>query len=601
MRFKTLHFVSLAFLIFLPSIAFPWGSLVPGETHQYIINTAYNRLKEDPAFATNLFPIFSAIKGHEGVQWTADGLFGVGPDGKGMSNYSEHYYNPSTGEGNGPKAAARYYSYLVRENIVGKVSSEAGAKAAAYSAHFLADMFVPYHVVGMSRGKADKIWVEQTAIHPGVINLGTSITGSPKLSYWTPFKGGNQNFNTELIRFVNSTEPPEADWFDPWYFNGNTETMMIKTSSHVAWEAIANGTPMLLIHDRAGQGLPGYDPQWKNADPSFTKPWDSQVKQVEKLAVLSATETHSRLESYFENPTPALRNAIQTVYSMWRSSFSGLRPAIEYQPDGPNTYKVIGKIDNYTNATVTSVRALLTAAGCTLSGQGEMALSVNIGPKEKATTLPWRVETTDKLCRLNLAVIGSYPIPDLQYAVAERTFFPEQSKTEPVKPSQPRPPSGAVVAAPPQPSMPGGRWVLTAKPPFAKIFNPGAVQRVEQRNDGYRGIFYMRGEARELWGSFALPPAELQAGDTLRVEISTNYDMEVKLNAYAIPHYGAYTTVSRRAMNNGALTETARALQEVRMPPREVNRPDHKVTVNVEVSVSADWYAVWQYEYTWVP
>jgi len=432
MRYKIYCLVFLI-TVFLPATVFPWGSLFPGETHQFVIDAAYTRLKADPAYAVNIFPTQSAIKGHEGVQWTANGLFGVGPDGAGMSTYSEHYYNPITGDGNGPNAAARYFSTLIRCNITGKANSEAGAKSAAYSAHFLADMFVPYHTVGASRKRAEKIWVEQNTAHSGTINLGTSITGSSKLSYLTPFKGGNNNFHTELSRFITLTDPPEVDWFDPWYFNGNTDTMMIKTSSHVAWEAIANRTPIITFQKRAGQGLSGYDPQWKNSPITGFKQnaWDSQSGQVRLLAIQSATETRGKLEAYFEDPTPALKKTIQSVYTIWRASFSGLRPTIEYQPDGPNNYKVVGKIENYAGAPVSSVRTLLTATDCKVSGQGEVALSGSISPKGKTATPPWRVETTDKQCRLNLQVIGSYPIPDLQYAAVERTFIPEQSKMQP--------------------------------------------------------------------------------------------------------------------------------------------------------------------------
>lgn len=427
-------FLTFLAALLLPAAAFPWGSLYPGETHQYIVDTAYNRLKADPAYAANLFPTLSMIKGHEGVQWTANGLFGVGPDGAGMSTYSEHYYNPKTGEGNGPTSSARHFSALVRSNLSGKPNTEAGGKAAAYSAHFLADMFVPYHVVGTSRKNAEKIWVEQNTAHPGTINLGISITGSQKLTYLTPFKGGNNNFNTELTRFITLTDPPESDWFDPWYYNGNTDTMMIKTSSHVAWEAIANGTPVITIQKRAGQGVQGYDPQWKNAaTPRFNQNlWDGQSAQVRKLAIYSATETRSRLEAYFNDPTPALMNTIQSVYSLWRASFSGLRPTITYQPDGSNSYKITGTIKNLASAPVNSVQVRLTAKDCTVTSPEEQTVGL-IGVGFNRSAAPWGVTTTDKLCKLKLEVVGSYPIPDLQYAVEETVFFPQQ-KPEPAKP-----------------------------------------------------------------------------------------------------------------------------------------------------------------------
>jgi len=438
MRSSSICLTALFFLL-LPSSAFPWGSLYPGETHQYIIATAFKRLKSDPAFAPQLFPTFSTLKQHEGVQWTANGLFGVGPDGEGMSTYSEHYYNPVTREGNGPTAAARYFTYLARENISAKPGSEAGAKAAAFSAHFLADMFVPFHVVGTSRSNATRIWTEQNLKHRGVINLGRSITGSQKLAYWTPFKGGNENYHTELSRFINKTDPTEVDWFDPWYYNGNTETMMIKTSSHVAWEAIANGTPVIEIHKRSDQGTPGYDPQWSNTHlTGFGElPINAQADQVRKLAILSATDTRTNLDSIFEDPTTSLSNAIRAVYTIWRASFSGLRPEIIFEPDGPNAYKVTGRVGNYANANASSVRTRLTSVDCTVAGPNEKTVGALHSRRRKDTT-PWRVMTSNRLCRLKLEVMGDYPIPDLQYSFAERSFFPQQTdeRPEPKKPEQ---------------------------------------------------------------------------------------------------------------------------------------------------------------------
>lgn len=452
MMFKTSLFSFLvSLLLLLPSPAYPWGSLVPAETHQYIIHAAYDRLKADPAFATHLFPSVNAILGHEGVEWTIGsavkggsdyapvGLSGVGPDASGMSKYSEHYYNPIIQEGNGPDAAARYFKVLVQQNLTGNKGREASGKAAAYSAHFLADMFVPYHVVGSSRATAEKIYKEQTAKHPGEINLGQNIVGSYKLSYLTPFKGGNPNFHTEMFRVVKKTDPAEVDWFDPWYFNGNSEAMMIKTSSHVAWEAFPNGATMISVHNRAGKGLPGYDPNWKNAPVSGfnTNLWDEQARQVQKIALLSAAETRNRLESYYEDPTPALANTIQTVYTMWRASFSGLRPAIEYQPDGPNRYKVTGKIANQASGSVKSLKVRLTAIDCTVSNRQDKAID-HVAAGRTGNTTPWQVTTSDKLCRLKLEVIGSYEIPDLQYAAVERTFFPQQVKeTVKAKPQEP--------------------------------------------------------------------------------------------------------------------------------------------------------------------
>ena len=539
------HWLALIVVLFVmrAAPAFSWGSLYPGETHQYIIKTAYDRLKVDPAYAPNLFPTFSVIKGHEGVEWTAIGLSGVGPDASGMSAYSDHYYNPATKDGNGPNASAKYYSYLVRENVARKVTTEAAGKSAAWSAHFLADMFVPYHVVGTSRKNAERIWKEQNAKHPGVINLGYSVIGSYKLSYATPFKGGNHNFYTELSRYIKKTDPAEADWFDAWYYNGNTDTMMVKTSSHVAWEAAPNYSPLApatIVGEyqrRAGQGLPGYATNWKNPAPSFNNPWDAQANQVRQLAIASATETRKNLESYFDDPTPALSKTVQAVYSMWRASFSGLRPVINYQPDGPNIYKVTATITNSANAAVKSLQTRLTAQDCTLTDQVNKAIKGSIPAGGSATTSAWKVKTGDNICRLKVEVIGSYPIPDLQYASAERTFFPTPAPVEKPKPS-PKPDSKPQRTTPS--TVPGGgAWVLVkSEGDCAKKFNK-EIMTVNEHGGSYfeedyydaRSSVQFRGKLRHrhsLRYSWDAPPNILNPGMTVTLNARTEDSGSVK-------------------------------------------------------------------------
>ena len=441
-RINTKCLVAGAVLVLFPAAASPWGSLYPAETHQYIIDTAFKRLQADSAFVPNLFPIFSAIKNHEGVQWTADGLAGVGPDGKGMSTFAEHYYNPVTNEGGAPTSVARYYSVLVRDNLLAtKNTAEAGPKAAAFSAHFLADLFVPYHVNGASRATAEKIWVDQQAFSTGTVTLPETITGSPVLSYLTPLKGRSKNFYTELSRFILLTDPPERDWFDPWYYNGNTETLMEKESSHILWEVRPTGVAASEFHRIAGQGLDGYDPHWRNAPPTFESPWVAQAEQVRQYAIFLATETRDRQEAYFNNATPALRNAIRAVFTEWRASFSGLRPVIEYQRDGATAaYQVTGKVKNAASAAASGLRVRLTATDCTVTGDKEKLLGNLAAGKTQEASASWQVQpTTDKVCRLKLEVIAGYSIPDLQYAQVERTFFPEHAEQQVSKPKPPEP------------------------------------------------------------------------------------------------------------------------------------------------------------------
>ena len=468
MRIKWQRLVAVALLALLPTAALPWGSLYPAETHQYIIATAFDRLKADPAFAPTLFPAFSAIKNHEGVQWTYGDYYlpamsGVGADGHGMSTYAEHYYNPQTNEGEAPSSVARYYSALIRNNLLGmKSTAEGGPKAAAYSAHFLADVTVPYHVNGASRATAEKIWVEQQAYRTQTVTLPQSITGLSVLSYKTPIKGLSHNFYTELSRFIILTDPPELDWFDPWYYNGNTEALMEKESSHILWEAFPTGEAASAFHARAGQGLDGYDPHWKNATPTFDNPWVGQAEQARQFAIFQATKTRELQAEYVENPTPALRGAIRAVYTLWRASFSGLRPTIEFQPEaGAATYRVTGKVTNAASAPASGLRARLTATNCTVVGDKEKSLGPSLAAgKTQTVSASWQVQpTADKACQLKLEVIATYAIPDLQYSLVERAFAPQHVTQEVSEPKPPEQPS-----QPPQLEYSGARFFLPACP-----------------------------------------------------------------------------------------------------------------------------------------
>ena len=99
------------------------------------------------------FLALDQIMAHEGVvgemSATLDfGGHGPGPDSAGASPYSYHYYNPLTDRGGAPGAASQFYFDLL--NPAGRDR----AKGAAWAAHFIADMSVPYHIVGMPRDDA---------------------------------------------------------------------------------------------------------------------------------------------------------------------------------------------------------------------------------------------------------------------------------------------------------------------------------------------------------------------------------------------------------------------------------------------------------------
>ncbi len=119
-----------------------------------------------------------------------------------------------------------------------RVRGESQAREAAWAAHFLADMFVPYHVTGMPEEEA---WQSFMAGTP----LGEKETGPAELySMKSPPPAGwgeGGDFSSALELFFNEY-PPEndegVDWFDPWYFNGwgGATAPGIATGSHGFWE-----------------------------------------------------------------------------------------------------------------------------------------------------------------------------------------------------------------------------------------------------------------------------------------------------------------------------------------------------------------------------
>lgn len=413
-------------LVLLPVVlawaprAHAWGSLVPAKTHQYILTAAYRSLAADPTFDPRTFPSLEEIQDHEGVvwaryRWTGEGYIGLGadygvltgpgPDSQGASRFAEHYYNPRLKQGGAPGAVSRHYGYLAEGRVSGK--KEALPKAAAWGAHFLADMFCVYHVIGTDRSTLQALYDDQNARHKGQIVLGNEIKGSAKLAYLAPVKSLSDNFHTEVTRYLTRSS---EDWFDPWYYNGDTETLMSETSSHIAWETTVNP---------AGSGLPGYDRAWTNAPQTFAQPWTAQQEAVRRFTIASATETADRIDSYFDNPAPAVNNAIQAVATLWRASLSALRPSVEAVQRG-ETIEVTGRVGNSGSAAFTGAEARLSASGCAVAGGDTRPLGT-LPPGGGATALSWKVKPEGPSCRLTLEVIGASTLPDLQYARTETT------------------------------------------------------------------------------------------------------------------------------------------------------------------------------------
>lgn len=424
---RFLVLILLAFSLVVPGRVAAWGSIAGSATHQFILDQAYALLAADPAFDPAVFPTLAEIQAHEGVNWFGTGawfdyLVGPGPDSEGASQYSDHYYNPTTTEGDGPTASADQYVDLANGMAEGK--KDAAALGAAWGAHFLADMYVPFHVVGGYRDTVQAEYTRQGGAGASTMTLAEAVTGPVDLCYrcgikdWSWF--GADNFKTEVGRFLGIATPvttgasgnSHLDWFDPWYYNG-TWPASVKSSSHVVWEGA-------VTHPAAG-AVSGYDTRWQNATPGFGSPAAAQKAQVEALAIAAATETRTNLVARIGDDDPAINHAIQSAYTVWRASISALRPdiAVEQDPSAPGAYKVTAIVNNVAPETAKNVRVRLTVTGGAITGgTPEQPIASPGGVVKTDKSIQWAVKTDKPSeCSLTLEVIGSYAqTPDLQYA-----------------------------------------------------------------------------------------------------------------------------------------------------------------------------------------
>lgn len=431
----------LAGLVATPAPVAAWGAIAPSTTHQYIDEQAWAVLTADPAYTPAAFPTKASIDAHEGVNWKGmpdnwwDLLEGPGPDSAGKSPFSWHYYNPNLAKGDkggGPAAAAAHFASLLTEQAAGK-ADDAG-KAAAWAGHFLADMYVPYHTVGMSRDAVTALYAEQEgSFFSWSITLPREAFGPIEMCYGCGLKDwswlGSENFKVEVWRYLWGAELPatatpdpgasptavpanaDLDWFDPWYYNGTTPAW-VKTSSHIVWEGMVSHTI---------DAVTGYDARWQNGAASFESPGSSQRAAVEALAIAAATETASDLKGHVTDEKAGLTSAVQSVATIWRASFSAMRPDFAVEAAGEaNLYKISPIVVNAATENPTGVKAKLTASGCTVRGGDTHDIST-LGKADKEAA--WTVEAKKpEACTLTLETIGAYKQPDLQYAKLSRTM-----------------------------------------------------------------------------------------------------------------------------------------------------------------------------------
>ncbi|PKN06559.1 MAG: hypothetical protein CVU72_03855 [Deltaproteobacteria bacterium HGW-Deltaproteobacteria-7] len=114
---------------------------------------------------------------------------------------------------------------------------------------------------------------------------------------------------------------------------------------------------------------------------------------------------------------------LRGVYTLWRSSFSALKPELNVKEES-GILIVTGKVTNRGSAEMKNVEIRLKADGCQpekeLKNQRFDAL---IAGSAKETD-EWRIKKGEGECRFTLEAIADSPIPDLQYAAVQTVDAP---------------------------------------------------------------------------------------------------------------------------------------------------------------------------------
>lgn len=441
-------------LLMNPIKAFAWsaftGNLLTSNlgdlnTHQFILIRALRMLKEDPAMKITGFPDNKDVLECDWVRFNlVDKMYGTGPDVEGTSPYSWHYYNPKTKTGRGPYAVKKHFMELVQGLRVNS-SGPASAKAAAWTGHFIADMHVPYHVVGMPAEEAFE------RLGRGRVILMDLESGPLELyRLWAPPVGwgGQQNFENALRYFCENNPLPEKakkatrDWFDPWYFNGISidqgfldrykPTMpQVFLGSHATWEidVTQNLAGFNEFYERFVTKQGYYDQLWQNEKIRLGQDfWIAPAKRAEVFAGECALRTRDSIMSYWKHYKIGVCFAIRAVFTLLRASMTTIRLTSEVcRLEGDKVRVDIYIVNESEKDALEDVEVRLSLKG----PEGWRGSIEQIGgaiPPGKKAKSSWGI-TTKREGRLEFLaeVSGIYPrTPDLGY---NSQFFSLDAKT----------------------------------------------------------------------------------------------------------------------------------------------------------------------------
>jgi hypothetical protein len=429
------------------------------DTHQDIIKAAYNLLLRDPVMSKarlmylgdNSFLNVDDILQYEGVDvgtttFLGTYTYGPGPDADGSTLFSWHWYNPRNFSGNATGAASKYYFDFALATLQTKFDRERALKGMAWSAHFVADMTVPYHVNGIP------YYYEIPASEPRPYILSGDDSGPLYLCNLTPslllpssqanieqyrgygldndFTRAYAEFNSarkNAIIMENGANP--VDWFDPWYWNGSylsaaqSSHVTFESNAHTAWLASGGiNNPVF-----SGPGL--YDNLWVNGVPDYEFKGTAvatQSDQVARFASRVANRTSIFTQQMFLAPDWGIRQSVFAVYTIWRSAWSALQPLVDIKPDitDPENIIITTYVNNHAPEACQNVKIRLTIMdGPVVFFQKSIPLSDNL-PGTMAAYIDWTVPVEEnKNYTVFTEVAGAYnKTPDLQYAYCSYAY-----------------------------------------------------------------------------------------------------------------------------------------------------------------------------------
>jgi len=452
--------------------------------HQYILKQAYEKLKKDPAFLSyqrfaadnhrRPFPTLDEIQAEEGATIVPAG--GRGPDGPGNSRYSEHYYNPRLDDsyqgsvdvrrdrpkgddfrGNAPGSVKRYFTELVaRLNGAGSSGNAGAGHQAAYAAHYLADMYVPYHTVGLEsavlRELLFKLEEEYTienrskAIDKFIAgSYYPAIYGSEKMAVVKDALFGTIKTVTgdsvtaakrrDLAAFLEAKD----DWFAPWYYDGPVFGGPTG-ASHIIWEYMFTHKYENHAYTWTGTSIEKntdeFRPTFENASVSrsvFGNPQLARSQQADQAALFakrSAEKTRDAIDRLFDYPSDLkginlielqLNGAVRAVYTMFRASFSALQPIAAFERIATQPrYKVTASPASY--AFLIARKA--DPRGIVMRMQPSSPCTTRDAQVREFSTIDvdvsWTVDASEtRACKVLIEAIGTFTEPDLQYGWIE--------------------------------------------------------------------------------------------------------------------------------------------------------------------------------------